>query len=135
PPPAFVATPGNRDTSSRQRGLELFAQSRPVDWLRLDLAYTRLRARENGAVEVRRPNDIASANVTVFGRDERWSATLTARYNGAQQDVTFDPFFTPVNVRLDDYVLVNLAAAVKVGKHLEVFGRIENLLDEDYQEL
>ena len=136
PAPLFVATPGNRDTKSKQRGVELFASARPADWLRLDLAYTRLHARENGVVEVRRPNDIASANATVFGRDERWSATLTARYNGTQRDVAFtDPSFAPVNVRLGDYVLVNLAGSYKITPHLELFARIENLADQKYQEV
>ncbi len=136
PPPLYIATPGNRDTKSTQRGVELFANARPADWLRLDLAYTHLHARENGAVEVRRPNDIASINATVFGDAERWSATLTARYNGAQRDVAFtDPSFTPVDVQLKDYVLVNLAGAFKLTPHLELFGRIENLAGQTYQEV
>lgn len=136
PAPDYVATPDNRETLSRQRGVEVFASARPIPQLRFDLAYTHLRAREDGTVEVRRPNDIGSANVTVFGKDERWSATLTARYNGEQRDVAFtDPSFAPVNVRLADYVLVNLAASVRVGERFELFGRVENLLDEDYQEV
>ncbi len=136
PPPDFVETPGNRGTLSRQRGVEVFASARPIPQLRFDLAYTHLRAREDGAVEVRRPNDIGSANVTVFGKDERWSATLTARYNGEQRDNAFtDPSFVPVNVRLQDYVMVNLAASVKMSDRFEIFGRIENLLDEQYQEI
>lgn len=136
PAPDYVATPDNRDTSLRQHGVEVFASARPIPQLRIDLAYTHLKAREDGTVEVRRPNDIGSANFTVFGKDERWSATLTARYNGEQRDVAYtDPSYAPVNVRLADYVLLNFAASVRVGEHLEVFGRVENLLDEQYQQV
>ena len=135
PAPDFTSS-ANRDTRSRQRGVEAFVAARPVPQLRIDLAYTHLDAREDGTVEVRRPNDIGSANVTVFGKDERWSATLTARYNGKQRDVAFtDPSFVPVAVRLADYVLVNLAGSVRVGGRLEVFGRIENLFDEEYSQV
>ncbi|QXQ07085.1 TonB-dependent receptor [Sphingosinicellaceae bacterium] len=136
PAPDYIATPGNRDTLSKQHGVEVFASARPIQQLRIDLSYTHLHAREDGAVEVRRPNDIGSANFTVFSKDERFSGTLTARYNGDQRDVAFtDPSFVPVNVVLKDYVLLNLAASYKLTKTIEVFGRVENLLDEKYQEV
>jgi len=38
-------------------------------------------------------------------------------------------------VELDDYVLVNLAASYDITRNIQVFGRAENLLDEDYEEL
>ena len=136
PAPTFIATPGNRDTTSKQRGVEVFASARPIPQLRLDLNYTHLKARENNVVEVRRPKDIGSANITVFSKDQRFSTTFTARYNGDQRDVAFtDPSFAPVNVLLKDYILLNLAASYKVTKTIEVFGRVENLLDESYQEV
>jgi len=37
-------------------------------------------------------------------------------------------------VELDDYVVVNLSGSFKVHKYVEVFARIENLFDEDYEE-
>jgi vitamin B12 transporter len=36
--------------------------------------------------------------------------------------------------KLDDYFLVNLNSSFKLRKNLELFARIENLLDEKYQE-
>ena len=135
-PPDYAASPGNLNTHSTQRGVELFANWRPADWARVDLAYTHLRARQDGAVEVRRPNDIASANLSLLGADEKWSATLTVRYNGHQQDAAYiDPFGGPVDVRLKGYTLVNLAGSYRLTPHLELFGRIENLGDARYQEV
>ncbi|MEG3177130.1 TonB-dependent receptor [Sphingomonas sp. RB3P16] len=136
PAPAFVATPANRTTLSRQHGVELFVAATPIPQLRFDLAYTYLHARENGAVEVRRPKHIASLNTTVFSADQRFSTTLTLRYNGRQTDVAFtDPSFVPVTVSLQEYVLVNLAAEYKLSKTVSVYGRIENLTDERYEEV
>ena len=36
---------------------------------------------------------------------------------------------------LKSYTLVNLAAAWSVTDHVEVFGRVENLGDENYQDV
>lgn len=136
PAPDFIATPSNRDTKSRQHGVEVFVSAQPVPQLKFDLAYTYLNARENGVEEVRRPKHVASLNTTVFSVDRRFSGTLTVRYNGRQSDVAFtDPSFTPVNVSLQEYVLVNLNAEYKLTDRFSVFGRVENLFDEDYEEI
>lgn len=138
PPPNFLATPANRTTTSKQRGVEVFASARPIPQIELDLAYTWLKARENGTtVEVRRPKHVASFNATVYSPDERFSSTLTVRYNGRQTDVAFlDPiFFAPTTVSLKEYVLVNLNANYKLTDAISVFARVENLADEDYEEV
>ena len=137
PPPNFVATPANRTTKSKQRGVEVFATARPIPQIQLDLAYTYLKARENGAVEVRRPKHIGSFNATIFSPDERFSTTLTVRYNGRQTDVAFlDPiFFSSTTVSLKEYVLVNLNANYKLTDNVTVFGRVENLAGEKYEEV
>lgn len=137
PPPDFVATPANRTTTSSQRGLEVFASAQPIPQISLDLAYTYLDAEENGVTEVRRPEHVASFNATITSTDRRFSGTLTIRYNGEQQDVTFtDPtFFTTPIVTLDEFVLVNLNAEYSLTDRIALFGRIENLVDEDYEEV
>lgn len=136
PPPSFIATPGNRATDSRQRGVEAFASARPIPQLQLDAAYTYLKADENGVVEVRRPKHIGSINATVYSADERFSFTSTVRYNGRQNDVAFtNPSFIPVNVSLQEYVLVNLSTEYRIRPNISLFGRIENLFDEHYEEV
>ncbi|RZK00573.1 MAG: TonB-dependent receptor [Novosphingobium sp.] len=136
PAPTFIATPANRTTKSRQRGIEAALSARPVPQWRIDAVYTWLDADENGAVEVRRAKHIASFNSTWTTADERLSGTLTVRYNGRQQDVAFtDPSFVPVNVTLKDYVLVNLNAEYRLTGAITLFGRVENLFDEDYEEV
>lgn len=136
PAPDYVATPGNRDTDSRQRGVEVFASAQPIEQIKLDFAYTYLNAKEDGVREVRRPKHVGSFNATVFSNDKRFAGTLTMRYNGRQDDVAYtDPSYIPVRVSLKDYVLVNLNAEYKVTGNISVFGRIENLTDEKYEEV
>ncbi|NYT39776.1 TonB-dependent receptor [Sphingomonas sp. R-74633] len=137
PAPLFVATPSNRATDSKQHGVEVTAALTPVPQLRFDAAYTHLIAKENGVTEVRRPGDIASVNATFSSTDERFSTTLTVRYNGRMTDVTFtDPTYatSPV-VTLKAYTLVNLNAQYKLSPRFSVFGRVENLFDVDYEEV
>jgi len=46
------------------------------------------------------------------------------------------PFFFPTQrVTLDHYWLVNAAVSYKLQPGLEVFARVENLLDQHYQEV
>ena len=136
PAPAFVATPTNSAAVSRQRGVEAFAQARLGGGFRFDAAYTHLHAREAGLEEVRRAPNIASANLDWRAPDDRFGATLTVRYNGDQKDLAYtSPTFVPLRVTLDNYTLVNLAADFKVNARLSVFGRVENLLDETYEDV
>ena len=136
PAPDYIATPDNRDTKSKQKGVEVFLSARPVPQVRLEATYTYLDAKENGTTEIRRPKHVGSLNTTVSSRDERLSGTLTFRYNGRQDDVAYtDPSYVPVPVSLKDYVLVNLGLEYKISEAISVYGRVENLLDERYEEV
>ena len=136
PPPNFVATPANRKTLSRQHGIELFARARLGEAWRLDAAYTHLRAREAGAPEVRRPANIASVALDWRAPHRSGGVTLIVRYNGATDDLAFtDPSFIPVRVRLGDFVLVNLNGDIALTRRISLFGRIENLLGQNYEQV
>ena len=136
PPPDFIPTPANRTTNSKRSGLELSAHARIGSQVTLDAAYTWLDAEENGTKEVRRPAHVASAAVNWTAPGDAASATLVVRHNGASRDLAFtDPTFVPVIARLDDYTLVNLAAEVKLTPNVRLFARVENLLDERYEQV
>ena len=143
-----VAMPVNLAGTDKQRGVELFADARlGADW-RLDGAYTYLDAPQTQSViqagkfttfdgqAVRRAKDIASANLTWSPGGAPYSATLTVRYNGKQNDLAFtDPSFTPLLVVLKAYTLVNLGGTWKLNERTELFARVENLFDQSYQEV
>lgn len=136
PPPDFIATPANRDRTSKQHGVEAYANLRPGSQWRIDGAYTYLRARENDLPEVRRPSHIGSLAVTWLAPRNGGNITVVARYNGATDDVAFtNPSFIPVRVSLDDYLLVNANAEYALGDRVALFGRIDNLLAEDYEDV
>jgi len=135
-PPDFTPTSANRTTKSRQRGIEAALAARLGQAWQLDASYTWLRARENGAVEVRRPKHIASVSGTWSAPADAASVTVVARYNGRQLDQAFlDPSFVPTRVTLDDYLLVNLNGRLRFSDRFELFGRVENLFDERYEDV
>ncbi len=85
---------------------------------------------------IRRPTNTASLNLTQEFWGGRAKADLAVDYHGEQEDILFSNFFiNQSRITLDDYVLVNLAGSVEVLDGVELFGRIENLLDEDYQDV
>jgi len=134
PAPFSCSTTGNRTTDSTQKGVELFANARLTDSLTLDGAYTYVNAKENGVEEIRRAPNIASANLTWRAPGDRGSVTLTVRYNGDQTDQDFSAF-PARTVTLKAYTLVNLAGALKLNDTLELYGRIENLTNDRYEEV
>ncbi|MCI4589368.1 TonB-dependent receptor [Sphingobium sp. BYY-5] len=136
PAPDFVATPANRDTKSNQHGIEAFVSAQPLPQLRFDLAYTWLNAKEDGVREIRRPRHIASFNTTVSSADQRFAGTLTIRYNGRATDTAYtDPSYIPVTMSMREYVLVNFSLDYKLARNVALFGRVENLTNEKYEEV
>jgi vitamin B12 transporter len=59
---------------------------------------------------------------------------LTVRYNGE----TLDNNLTgvgPSRITLEEYTLVNLGAHYRLSDKTQLYARVENLLDEDYEEV
>jgi len=133
--PGFVSTPANRTTDSTQDGIEVALNARPSDAWNVDLSYTYLDAQENGVEEVRRPPHIASLNVGWRALGDRAGLALTVRYNGSTYDNNFTTVVAGPRVLLPAFTLVNLGGDWKVSDLVQVYGRIENLFDEDYEEV
>lgn len=136
PPPAFIATPTNRTTTSERRGMEVALNARFGPQWSIDAAYSYLDAEENGREEVRRPRHIASMALTWEAPNDAVSATMVVRHNGESLDDAFtDPSFVPVRVTLDDYTLVNVNARARLPDSINFFARVENLLGETYEQV
>ena len=62
--------------------------------------------------------------------------TLAADYGGTRSDLFFPPFPDPSEfVTLDNFWLVDLTASYDLTDMFDVFVRINNLLDEDYEQV
>ena len=84
--------------------------------------------------EVRRPRHTGSLNAAYVFYDDRARVFAEAVFNGKMIDSVFASALPP-RVTLGGYTVVNVGGSFKVNETVEVFGRIENLFDRDYQEI
>jgi vitamin B12 transporter len=132
-----VFTAANLPGESMRQGVELATRLKLSSSLSWGAAYTFTDARNpDGLEEIRRPPHAARTDLNYTFAGGRGSANLGVIYNGRMEDVAFVlPFFDPqLRVGLAPYWLVNAAVSYKLQPGVELFGRIENLLDRDYQE-
>lgn len=128
----------NATGRSRRHGIEVTAEARPTDSLRLSAGYVWLNSREPGAVpgtqirEVRRPRHSASASADWTAGPA--SVGVGLAYVGHRIDTDFD-LFPAARVRLDDYLLASLKVGWRILPDVEAFGRIENLGGARYQDV
>lgn len=118
----------NRATT---QGVELTATLRPLEelTLRAGYTYTKTEDNESGLELLRRPkNKISFDGNYRFLKDA--NVNLGIIYVGTRTDLVY-----PNRVKMSGYTLVNLAAAYDITKNLQVFGRIDNLLDKSYEEV
>ncbi|MBU2583600.1 MAG: TonB-dependent receptor [Alphaproteobacteria bacterium] len=134
---SFFGPPVNLAEESKRQGIEVTASVRPIDGLIVSGSYTYLDASGgNGLAEVRRPEHSGSLNVSYAFAEGRGAVNLGVIYNGSMDDIAFDAFtFAQNRVNLREYTVVNLSAHYDLSENVRLFGRVENLLDEDYQEV
>lgn len=134
--PTFETSVENQLGTSERRGIELSAKATLTSNLSMTAAYTWTDATDpDGRPEVRRPENIASLALSYLLPSRRGNVSLDIQYNGPMQDNEFN-FSTPEDrVDLPGYTLVNLAGAYNLGGGVQLIARIENLLDQNYEEV
>ena len=132
----FVQTPSNRTTDSVQQGIEVALFALLGSGFSVNGAYTYVSAEENGVEEVRRPEHTGSLVLNWNAPRGIAGANLAVRYNGEalDNDFTAGTFPAPTTT-LDAYTLVDFNVRAKVTDGVNVFGRVENLLDEEYEQV
>ena len=133
----FLESFVNGTGRSHRQGVEVAADAKPLDWLRVSATYTYLDATQptlpDGSVakELRRARHSGSASVTA----ERDRATLafTAAYIGDRADNNFATFpATPVT--LGSYWLGSVSGTYRLTRKVELTGRVENAFNSHYQD-
>jgi len=112
------------------KGYEVFMSARPVNGFTIQGSYTYTEAvdKETGEQLLRRPKHKANLGVN-FRLLKKANVNLNLIYVGKR----FDLFPVPTRTEADAYTLFNLAASYRLTKNIEIFGRIDNLLDEEYE--
>jgi vitamin B12 transporter len=131
-PTAFISTLGNVD-KARTEGVETFAAFNVTDKFRLrgDYTFTRAVDESTGLELLRRPQDKASLTA-IWNPYAPLTVSATVLYVGSFVDASRD--FTIPRLIAPGYTVVNLTADYIVNDQVKVFGRIDNLFDERYQD-
>ncbi|HET6249301.1 MAG TPA: TonB-dependent receptor [Tepidisphaeraceae bacterium] len=118
---------------ARAQGVELGAAFKPTDTLTMGLNYTYTSTRDEttGLSLLRRaPTKIGA--LLNYKYCPAGDVTLSADYVSSRADI--DPV-TFAQTRVGGYVLVNLATSYNITHSLQITARIDNLLNEHYEEV
>jgi len=118
---------------AESEGVELFALVRPRDNLsfRASYTYTDTEDKTTGKDLMRRAKDKFSVNGT-YRFLEKGNVNLGVTYVGDRDDNDYSSW-PAARVELDSYTLVDLAASYQITENILLFGRMENILDEEYE--
>jgi vitamin B12 transporter len=140
-PMTFAYTAENVDGTSERQGVEATLDAKLSATLGLKASYTYTDATqpESGLDrdidETRRPRHLGSVSLN-WSPTNQVNINLNAQYNGSQDDVFYPPWPQPsCVVKLDDYTLLNLSASYQMNKQLSFYTRLDNILDDDYEEV
>jgi len=122
---------------AESKGVEVTLYGRPTEDLTLRTGYTYTDSEDKTTGErlLRRPKNKVS-----FGANYRFLARgnvdLEVLWIGSRDDLHFDNFtYISSKVKLDSYMLVNLAASCNITENITLLGRVANLFDKKYEEV
>ena len=108
-------------------GWEFIASAQPADWIDLSANFTHQSAIDlsTGSQLIRTPANIATLNVTTY-------PTEALAVGGA---VIWNDDETDSAGLVQDWFRVDVRSSYQLNDEVELFGRVENLLDEQYQDI
>jgi vitamin B12 transporter len=122
------------------RGVELFLSTEPVKDLSIKTSYTYTNVKdksdnENTSVLIRKPEHkgafLADYNIT-----PELYAGVEFILTGKRKDLYYSyTTFTSEEVSLNEYQLLNFTVSYKLFNMIKVYTRLENLLNEQYEEI
>jgi vitamin B12 transporter len=130
--PGFLTTALNSTSDSDRSGWEASFSVHPTDDIDILGSYTNLEATEVANTELRRPEQQGAIDASWRVGGGPLKLNLGVTYNGEMLDTDFATFM-PTSI--DPYTLVRVGASWQVNDTIELYGRVENVTDEEYQEV
>lgn len=120
-------------SKASSKGAEFLLQARPFDQLRFEASYTRTQAKddETGKHLLRRPKDKLTAKVN-FDFLEKGHISLSLIHIGEREDMEWTGW-TATRITMPSYTLLDAALSYDIIPNAEIFLRLDNILDEDYE--
>jgi len=111
---------------AKSEGLEIFGDFDVTEWLNIGIDYAYIDARDDAGQDLLRIPEHSGDITLKFNANGPFSGAALLRYSGKQEDSTG---------QIDDWIRLDLNGAYSVNDSLELYGRIENLLDTEYQQV
>jgi vitamin B12 transporter len=125
--------------AAETQGLEAELRSQPIADLVFTASYTYLDAEKTSSTDIsqlqgarlpRRPRNELYVSASYLWY-KRLRTTIEAKFVNAREELNFGG----PNFDIEDYSFVNVAAEYEVDPHMSIFGRIDNLTNEQYSEV
>jgi vitamin B12 transporter len=125
--------------SAITQGIETEIKVTPITDLTFTAAYTYLDTEKTSALDINQPEGSRlprrPRNELYVSASYLWCkklrTTVEAKFVNAREEIHFGG----PNFDIEDYAVVNLMAEYEVNPHFSIFGRIENLGNEQYSEV
>ena len=130
------ATAVNLNGKNKIDGAEFEVSIRPTKDLSFSGQYTYTRTEDaNGIKLIRRPKHVASLRSTIVALNGDLEVNLGGAYHGKQDDTAFQAVlpFGSQTVTLDSYILADANVNYKLTDSVSIFGRLQNILNERYE--
>ena len=112
----------------KSQGIEANAAYQATDWLNIAGTYAYIEADDGAGVRsIRLPRHTADVSVSIAPDSSPFSCTLLMRHNGSELNSN--------RTTLKSWTRFDLTGAYEFNDAYEVFGRIENVFDETYQQV
>lgn len=125
---AFSFTLGGYENIARTEssGVELQTGYRFTDWFRATASYAFIDASDGSGEPLVRVPEHSGDLALHFDPDGPFRGAVLIRYNGNEPDD---------NGEVDAWTRVDLSASYLLSEQIELFARVENVLDEEYQQI
>lgn len=125
--------------AARTQGIEMELRTEPIVDLLFTASYTYLDTEKTSSEDI---NQLQGARLPRRPRNEfyfsasylwckKLRTTIAAKFVNAREEINFGG----PNFDIEDYAFLNVAAEYEINSHVSVFGRIDNLTDEQYAEV
>ncbi len=115
------------------KGVEVQLEARPLEAISFNAAYTRLEARDKIQETdlLRRPKDTLCAVLSCPFID-KWDLSFSFHYTGERKDIDYTAW-PAREVILPGYSLLNAIISCAPNPNIELFVRLDNILDAHYE--
>jgi len=118
---------------AESKGAELLIQARPSDYLLFTATYTTVEAKDKDTDTylLRRPKDKLSVKLN-YSFLKKGNINLSLIHIGERDDLDFSTW-PSTRVTLPSYTLVNAALSYDLIKNVQIFCRLDNIFNKEYE--